>query len=99
MTEEVYILRYKDSLKEAQYILEQESGFSIYEEIDKTLATPLQMQDWDINNQRSTEDATVSKTLEFSYDDWCIAQAARYLGHDDVYKEYMKRSEYYRFRY
>jgi len=42
------------------------------------------------------EDATVSKTLEFSYDDWCIAQAAKHLGRDDVYKEYMKRSEYYR---
>ena len=42
------------------------------------------------------KDATVSKTLEFSYDDWCIAQAAKHLGKEDVYKEYMKRSEYYK---
>jgi len=42
------------------------------------------------------EDATVSKTLEFSYDDWCIAQVAKYLGKEDIYKEYMKRSEYYK---
>ena len=42
------------------------------------------------------EDATVSKTLEFSYDDWCIAQAAKFLGKEDVYSEYMKRSEYYK---
>jgi len=42
------------------------------------------------------EDATVSKTLEFSYDDWCIAQVANYLGKEDVYEEYMKRSEYYK---
>jgi len=42
------------------------------------------------------EDATVSKTLEFSYDDWCIAQVADYLGKEDLYKEYMKRSEYYK---
>ena len=42
------------------------------------------------------EDATVSKTLEFSYDDWCIAQVAKYLGQNEIYQEYMKRSEYYR---
>ncbi|MCK5277291.1 MAG: GH92 family glycosyl hydrolase, partial [Cyclobacteriaceae bacterium] len=40
--------------------------------------------------------ATVSKTLEYSYDDWCIAQVAKHLGEEDVYQEYMKRSEYYR---
>ncbi len=45
----------------AQYILEQESGCSIYEEIEKTLAIPLQMQDWDINIQRSSGDETLSK--------------------------------------
>jgi predicted alpha-1,2-mannosidase len=42
------------------------------------------------------EDATVSKTLEFSYDDWCIAQVAKHLGQNEIYQEYMKRSEYYR---
>ena len=42
------------------------------------------------------EDATVSKTLEFSYDDWCIAQAAKHLGNDKVYDEYMKRANYYK---
>ncbi|VAX15767.1 Alpha-1,2-mannosidase, partial [hydrothermal vent metagenome] len=39
---------------------------------------------------------TVSKTLEYSYDDWCIAQVAKYLGKDEDYKLYMKRSEYYK---
>lgn len=43
----------------------------------------------------SKEDATVSKTLEFSYDDWCIAQVAKHLGKEAEYQEYMKRSEYY----
>jgi predicted alpha-1,2-mannosidase len=42
------------------------------------------------------ESSTVSKTMEFAYDDWCIAQAAKVLGDDDVYTEYMKRSEYYK---
>jgi predicted alpha-1,2-mannosidase len=38
----------------------------------------------------------VSTTLEFAYDDWCIAQAAKKLGRTDVYNEYIKRSGNYR---
>lgn len=40
--------------------------------------------------------ASVSKTLEYAYDDWAIAQAAKKLGKDDIYKEFMKRSENYK---
>ena len=36
--------------------------------------------------------SSVSKTLEYAYDDWCIAQIAKKLGKDEVYKEYTKRS-------
>ncbi len=39
---------------------------------------------------------TVSKTLEFAYDDWCIAQAAKHLGADGIYNQYMARSQYYK---
>ena len=39
---------------------------------------------------------TVSKTLEYSYDDWCIAQVAKLLGKVDEYKKYMDRSTWYR---
>lgn len=39
---------------------------------------------------------TVSKTLEYSYDDWCIAQLAKFLGKNDDYSEYMKRAGYYK---
>ncbi len=39
---------------------------------------------------------TVSETLEFSYDDWCLAQAAKTMGKKDIYHEYMKRSGYYK---
>ena len=34
-----------------------------------------------------------SKTLEYGYDDWCIAQMARGLGRDDLYKTYAGRSK------
>ena len=40
--------------------------------------------------------SSVSKTLEYAYDDWCIAQAAKKLGRNDVYDEFIKRSENYK---
>ncbi len=39
---------------------------------------------------------TVSKTVEYSYNDWCIAQIAQRLDKTEDYENYMKRSEYYR---
>ncbi|MCQ2181399.1 MAG: GH92 family glycosyl hydrolase [Bacteroidales bacterium] len=38
------------------------------------------------------EKESVSKTLEYAYDDWCIAQAARKLGREDIYETFIKRS-------
>jgi predicted alpha-1,2-mannosidase len=35
---------------------------------------------------------SVSKTLEYAYDDFAIAQAAKKLGRTDVYNEFIKRS-------
>lgn len=40
--------------------------------------------------------SSVSKTLEYAYDDWCIAQLAKRLGRMDVYDAFLKRSENYR---
>ena len=37
-----------------------------------------------------------SKTVEYAYDDWCIAQFAQWLGNDDVYRKYLLRSLNYR---
>jgi len=39
--------------------------------------------------------SSVSKTLEYAYDDWCIAQIARKAGDMKTYDEYMKRAEYF----
>ncbi|MDQ2178172.1 GH92 family glycosyl hydrolase [Marinifilum sp. D714] len=38
----------------------------------------------------------VSKTLEYAYNDWCIAQVARALGKADRYSYYMNRASNYR---
>ncbi|MEQ8475262.1 GH92 family glycosyl hydrolase [Fulvivirga sp.] len=40
--------------------------------------------------------ASVSKTLEFAYDDWCIAQMAKKLGEEGIYNTFIKRSEHYK---
>jgi predicted alpha-1,2-mannosidase len=39
---------------------------------------------------------SVSNTLEYSYDDWCIAQLAKKLGKTDIYNTFIKRSENWR---
>ncbi|KUJ59672.1 sugar hydrolase [Flavobacteriaceae bacterium CRH] len=40
--------------------------------------------------------ASVSKTLEYAYDDWAIAQAAKKLGKTDIYNEFIERSKNYK---
>ncbi|MBE8723743.1 glycoside hydrolase family 92 protein [Flavobacterium sp. KB82] len=40
--------------------------------------------------------SSVSKTLEYAYDDWAIAQAAKKLGKTEIYNEFLKRSENYK---
>ncbi|MBC7566953.1 MAG: glycoside hydrolase family 92 protein [Pedobacter sp.] len=35
---------------------------------------------------------SVSNTLEYAYDDWCIAQIARKLGKQSIYEKFLKRS-------
>ncbi len=42
------------------------------------------------------EGSSVSKTLEYAYDDWAIAQAAKKIGNDSVYKAFSKRAENYK---
>ena len=39
---------------------------------------------------------SVSQTLEFAYDDWCIARMAESLGHADIAAEYDRRALSYR---
>jgi len=41
------------------------------------------------------ENESVSKALEYAYNDWCIAQMAKDLGKTDDYDHFMKRSKKY----
>jgi predicted alpha-1,2-mannosidase len=42
------------------------------------------------------EAESVSKTLEYAYDDWCIAIMAKELGYDEDYQYYIKRAQSYK---
>lgn len=39
---------------------------------------------------------TISNTLEYAYDDWCLAQMAKTLGKTEDYETFLKRSENWR---
>jgi len=40
--------------------------------------------------------SSVSKTLEYAYDDWAIAQAAKKIGKTEIYNEFIERSKNYK---
>lgn len=42
------------------------------------------------------EPESVSKTLEYAYDDWCIARMAEKLGKSGLAREYGRRAQYYK---
>ncbi|WP_046745439.1 GH92 family glycosyl hydrolase [Kordia zhangzhouensis] len=42
------------------------------------------------------ESESVSKTLEYAYDDWTIAQMAKALGKTDDYEQFTKRAQFYK---
>ena len=42
-------------------------------------------------------DESVTITLEYAYDDWCIAQMAKALGKDDDYNYFLNRSKAYQY--
>lgn len=42
------------------------------------------------------EGESISKTLEYAYDDWCIAMMAKALGKEDDYKYFLERAQYYK---
>ena len=42
------------------------------------------------------DDQSVSKTLEFAYDSWCVAVLASALGRQGDYKKYIERAQYWK---
>lgn len=42
------------------------------------------------------EHESVSKTLEYAYDDWCIAQFAKHQGDTETYSAFLQRAQFYK---
>ncbi len=70
------------------------------EEAFTAMKAAVNRQDPGLNSYRKNgavladDDAeSVSKTLEFAYDDWCIAQMAKMLNKPDDYAVYIKRAQ------
>ncbi len=42
------------------------------------------------------ESESVSKTLEYAFDDWCISQTARSMGKNDLAEEFARRAQSYK---
>jgi predicted alpha-1,2-mannosidase len=42
------------------------------------------------------EEGPVSNTMEYAYDDWCVAQMAKALDKEEDYEEFIKRAGYYK---
>lgn len=58
--------------------------------------------DWELYNQYGyypfdkLDNEAVSRTLESGYDDWCVAEMAKKLGKEEVYKSFTKRANYFK---
>ena len=73
-----------------------------YQAVKQSLTVSHRESDWETYNAYGyypfdiIRTESVSKTLECSYDDWCAAQLAKALGHDEDYDFFMKRSQSWR---
>ena len=74
-----------------------------YEEAFQALLASSQREDFGLGSFRRNglvladdEHESVSKTLEYAYDDWCVAQVALRLGHMEEYERYMTSSQYWK---
>ena len=86
----------------ADAIVKDNAPFDVNKALDACIATSLHRNFDGLGTYidkgyvpAETSGSSVSTTLEFAYDDWCIAQAAKKLGRMDVYETYSKRAENY----
>lgn len=63
----------------AGYIFEEETGKNIYDEVERQLAIPLNMQDWQRSLQNKQGDTTISKYL--AYPMWFSTRDMARIGH------------------
>lgn len=72
-----------------------------YQAIKTSLTINHQDSNWDEYDQYgyfpyNNVAESASRTLECAYDDYCAAQMAKKLGHNEDYEFFMKRANYYK---
>ncbi|OIP02275.1 MAG: hypothetical protein AUJ98_01865 [Bacteroidetes bacterium CG2_30_33_31] len=78
------------------------SGFDKFKAFEAMKASALQNVE-DLNYYKSMGyipsdeiGSSVSKTLEYAFDDWCVARVAKILDKNDDYKYFLNRAQYYK---
>lgn len=73
------------------------------EEAFKAMKSAVNRNQFGLDNYRKTgavnadvEHESVSKTLDYAFDDWCIAQMAKMLNKPQDYKEFIQRAQYWK---
>ena len=51
---------------------------------------------FDVEDKYNSDNWSLSRTLEYAYDDWCIAKMAEKMGHAEIADEFYSRSQNYR---
>ncbi|MFC1640739.1 GH92 family glycosyl hydrolase [Patescibacteria group bacterium] len=86
-------------------ILKNHSGFD-YEKAFQAMKTTSLLDDRDMDLYKEhrfiptdlakeEDNRSVTRTLEYAYDDWCVAQAAQALGKSEDYNHFLDRSKAY----
>lgn len=94
--EKAYEAMYKNAMVSSQDFYEARGGVSHYKNFGYTPMDKKVMEGRICRRDGIDRGSQVSRTLEFAYDDFCIAQMARALGKDDDYDLLMKRAGYYK---
>ena len=51
---------------------------------------------YDLHDQYNNENWSLSKTLEYAFDDYCIAEMAKKMGKEDIAKQFYTRAANYK---
>jgi predicted alpha-1,2-mannosidase len=82
-------------------LLDKEWTERAYKAIVATSVNSSLFSNWEVYNKHGyfphdiVTGESVSKTLEVSFDDWCVASMAKALGKDTDYEQFAKRANYY----
>jgi predicted alpha-1,2-mannosidase len=87
----------------ADAVIKGNAGFDVNKALDACVATARNQYYDGLNYYMEKgyvpddkNSSSVSKTLEYAYDDWCIAQMAKKLNRTDIYEEFIKRAANYK---